>query len=104
MAYFPNGTAGLSFIELNCQHCVNWRDLGDGCGHGCPVMDVHVLFAYEECNSKSNAKTILDTLIDDEKGCSMFIPAHSLVRGRCRRSHCNNEGDPQNEGYCEDCL
>lgn len=39
-------------------------------------MLAHILYAYEECNSKSNAKSILDLLIPEQNDfpaeCSMF--------------------------------
>lgn len=63
MGYFSNGTEGGMFIESWCSRCVNWRDLDDGRGEGCPVYDAHLIFAYEECDSNSNAKAILDMLI-----------------------------------------
>lgn len=79
MAYFSNGTEGDLYLEQYCLNCANWRDLGDGRGHGCPVWDVHLLHAYDECETGSNAEAILNTLIptDAETGfaseCSMFL-------------------------------
>ena len=76
MGYFSNGTEGMVFTERYCERCVNWRDLGDGRGPGCPVWDAHFLFAYEECDSGSNAHTILEMLIRQtgagENECQMF--------------------------------
>ena len=86
MGYFSNGTEGEMFQEAFCERCVNWRDLDDGRGPGCPVWDAHLTFAYEECNSESNAKTILDMLITPKtitasdgfplpiNECAMFLP------------------------------
>ena len=87
MGYFSNGTEGELFRESYCYRCVNWRDLDDNRGPGCPIMDAHHLFAREECNNESNAKTILDMLIPRRmitasdgfplpiNECAMFIPA-----------------------------
>jgi hypothetical protein len=90
MAYFSNGTEGLMYQERYCMRCQNWgRDrLTDKSGEpGCPIWDAHLLYAYEECNSESNAKYILDALIPmvDHTAkdglsyhmageCSMFFP------------------------------
>ncbi len=80
MAYFSNGTEGEQYEEKYCIKCVNWRDKdNDGC-HGCPIWDLHFLYAYEECNGTGNAKAMLDHLIPMNKEthfaeeCSMFLP------------------------------
>ena len=75
MAYFANGLEGDCYTEKYCEHCLNWRD-GD-----CPVWCAHLQFSYEECNSKSNAKQILDMLIPMNpethfaEQCAMYKPA-----------------------------
>lgn len=51
MAYFPNGSAGMDFMEQFCSNCVNWRDNGSG-SEGCYVMDLHTLWNYSACNGK----------------------------------------------------
>lgn len=87
MAYFSNGTEGMCYTEKYCDHCINWRDKKDGRGHGCPVMDAHVLWAYEECNSQSNAKQMLDMFIPMNKEthfadeCAMFHPNVRMSEG-----------------------
>jgi hypothetical protein len=66
VGYFSNGTEGLMYQEAYCFRCQNWgKDkLSESSGQpGCPVWDAHLFYAYEECNSKSNAKMILDMLI-----------------------------------------
>jgi hypothetical protein len=78
MAYFSNGTEGMMYQEQWCDRCQNFRDLDDGRGHGCPIWDAHLLYAYEECGKKSNAKSILDLLIPAGSDhfpaqCSMFL-------------------------------
>ena len=76
MACFSNGTEGDDYTDKYCAKCVHWRD--DGHGVGCPVWDIHLLYAYEECNTKSNAKDMLETLIPTNpktrlaEQCEMF--------------------------------
>jgi hypothetical protein len=73
MGYFSNATEGMSFDEKYCAHCLNMPKRED---RDCPVRSAHLLFAYEECGSTSNAKKILDMLIvPGPKGqrCAMFI-------------------------------
>ena len=76
MGYFSNGTEGLIFTDYYCSRCVNWRDLNDGRGPGCPVWDAHIIYAYEECDSGSNAESILSLLIEQTgpgtNECKMF--------------------------------
>lgn len=73
MAYFANGTEGSIYEENYCDKCKNWRK------GGCPIMDLHLIYSYELCNSKSVGKKMLDFLIpEDEKNCcadkcSMFL-------------------------------
>jgi hypothetical protein len=88
MGYFPNGTAGDMYEAKWCARCVHHED--DPEKPGCPVMLAHVLYAYEECNSQSNAKHILDELIPiDEDGwnkqCAMFVTVEDLTRKRRER-------------------
>jgi hypothetical protein len=61
VGYFSNGTEGAIFEEQFCRRCIHYGPVE---GPGCPVWLAHLLFAYEECNSDSNAKTILDLLIE----------------------------------------
>lgn len=80
MGYFPNGCAGSVYESKYCFHCVNRVDLKDGRGFGCPIWDLHIMYSYELCNSKSKAKKMLDFLIPIDKKaelpinlqCSMF--------------------------------
>ena len=51
MAYFPNGTAGMDFVERNCSECVNYKDNGSG-SEGCAIFDLHLLWNYQACNGK----------------------------------------------------
>ena len=63
MAYFSNGTEGLMYQETYCFRCEHWEQRPGEGAEGCPIWDAHLLYAYEECNSKSNAKAMLDMLI-----------------------------------------
>ena len=60
MGYFSNGTEGQIYEEAYCLRCIHY---GPEEGPGCPVWFAHLLYAYEECNSDSNAKAMLDMLI-----------------------------------------
>jgi hypothetical protein len=74
MGYFSNGTEGADFEEQFCKRCVHY---GPEEGPGCPVWLAHLLYNYEECNSDSNAKSILDMLIERDtitsNRCTMFV-------------------------------
>ncbi len=80
MAYFSNGTEGDQYEEKYCIKCVNWRDKDNDGAYGCPIWDLHMFYAYEECNGTGNAKAMLDHLIPMNKEthfaeeCSMFLP------------------------------
>ena len=80
MAYFPNGTSGLMFSEDQCVKCQNYRDKDDGRGYGCAVMDVHLLFNYDQVGEDEKAKALracLSTLIPEDGvhagECAMFL-------------------------------
>ena len=74
MASFSNGTQGMAYVSHYCEQCVNYRDIDDGRGPGCPVWDVHLMFAY---GAKDDLKVTLDTLIPMEGlfagECAMFL-------------------------------
>jgi hypothetical protein len=92
MGYFSNGCEGMDYEERYCSRCIH-SDIGEGKEIGvdkpCPIWLAHYLFAYEECNSDSNAKTMLDMLIppvtiETEHGpfptngeCVMFVEVGS---------------------------
>ena len=103
--YFPNGTSFLDWQEHNCTRCLHYTDNGTG-SKGCPLTDVHFLYADERHKSEP-VKEILDTLIGNDGKCSMQAPRDMLVRVRdakkCRRTGCNEAGDPSRDGWCEDC-
>lgn len=82
MGYFSNGTEGAIFTERFCERCVNWRDLDDNRGPGCPVWDAHLLYAYELCNEDENpGKVILDMLIQPTEGTAP--DGHAYFGNRC---------------------
>lgn len=81
MAYFPNGTAGLCFIEEQCANCVHWPVHEDD--PGCAVDLIHNLYNYDQCANDERGKaikSILEMLIPTTEGglhpdqCSMFLP------------------------------
>jgi len=76
MGYFANGTEGEMFEEAWCSRCVHSDTSGEreiGVDPPCPVWMAHIMFAYEECNASSNAKAILDMLIEDHRDGSVFV-------------------------------
>lgn len=90
MAYFSNGTEGMDYCAQWCDRCVH-QNGADG-KSGCPVWLVHLLYAYEECNSKSNAKAMLDTLIP-------MVPSkhgNYRVAGQCSMGQVGNSCGGQN--------
>lgn len=80
MGYFSNGTEGDMYEERYCSNCRHSVDDPDK--PGCPVMLCHVLFAYEECNNKSNAATMLELLIPREGAFNGKCKMHSPKQAR----------------------
>jgi hypothetical protein len=52
MAYFPNGTSGMDYVETYCSNCINYKDNGTG-SEGCAIFDLHLLWNYDACNGKT---------------------------------------------------
>jgi hypothetical protein len=79
MGYFSNGTEGDYYQEAHCSKCVNWMQRDGESIEGCAVWDLHILYAYGLCNSKSKGKKMLDHLIPRNKKtgfnerCKMFF-------------------------------
>lgn len=72
MAYFSNGTEGLMYEARYCQRCAHFDD-----DQWCPVMLLHQLHNYEECNKPDSFLHVL--IPRDEQGdngqCAMFLEA-----------------------------
>lgn len=51
MAYFPNGSAAIRYLDRFCEHCVNWRDNGKDT-EGCFIQDLHSLWNYDAANGQ----------------------------------------------------
>lgn len=87
MAYFPNGTSGIVYIEQYCDRCRNWKDLGDGRGFGCPIWDLHTVHNYDQVKNK-DFQRILDSFIPMDKDglypaeCLMFDQADGEIPGQ----------------------
>jgi len=75
MGYFANATEQMMFEERICHNCQHYYQSDEMC----PIMFIHWIYNYEECNSKSNAKAIMDMLIDNNDNdiskwkCAMFL-------------------------------
>lgn len=76
MGYFSNGTEGLMYEEAFCTRCIHY---GDPESPGCPIWFAHLLYAYEETGTDSNAEAMLDLLIPRSEDrlynlqCTMFV-------------------------------
>jgi hypothetical protein len=84
MAYFPNGTSHQCYLETLCTRCRNFRDLQDGRGPGCPILDLHFQWNYEAVNDQTKRQALnhFIPIEEDEFGhktinadCLMFLPA-----------------------------
>ena len=101
MAYFPNGTSGMVYMERYCCRCKNWKDLDDGRGFGCPIWDIHMIFNYDAVgkNGNKDIKQILDTLIPTTKDklyadkCSMFDWNEKDLQGQMKFKETENENE-----------
>ena len=74
MGYFPNGTSQMYYAETYCDKCIHGHE---DAGAGCPVMFMHLMDNYKECNKKNS---YLHRLIPRDKHgnngkCVMFYPA-----------------------------
>ena len=76
MGYFSNGTEGDMYEEKYCNHCINMDQ-----EKGCPVLNLHLLWNYEQFGKDKESKTkkfALDWFILKQKDgpfsdiCSMF--------------------------------
>lgn len=86
MGYFSNGTEGEQYESDFCQRCVHRGNDEDG---GCIVWLAHILYSYEECNSTSNAKHMLDLLIPRTKD--------GLGNEQCRMFHLDKDAPDPNQ-------
>jgi hypothetical protein len=79
MAYFPNGTAGLDYEDRYCSRCIH-----NDADRGCPIILLHMLHNYDECNKPDSFLHVLiprsKDQLDNER-CLMFIPAPSMANG-----------------------
>ena len=72
MANFKSGLELDQFTQSECAGCAHWRDLYDGTGEGCPIIDVHTAFR----KTKSVvAQRIMDMLISPDS----VAPAQCLM-------------------------
>jgi hypothetical protein len=86
MGYFSNGTEGMMYEEMYCQHCIH--------NEGCPVWGLHFEYNYTK---NEEMRSILDYLIPRLKDggnaqCSMYcvgkaedVPARVPLKGTVAR-------------------
>jgi len=88
MGYFSNATEGDCWEADNCNKCAHAGGEDDPI---CPVMQAHLIYAYQMCNEHENpAKVILDWLIPRNKDglgnskCAMFQSKHGVTEKHLR--------------------
>lgn len=77
MAYFSNGSEGLTWEDKWCSRCVHLSDEG-----GCSVIVIHSVYNYDQHKEGETGKAIADILnlliprsadkLENER-CSMFV-------------------------------
>ena len=72
MANFRSGLELDQFTQSECAGCTHWRDLGEGTGEGCPIIDIHTAFRK---TTSVLAQRILDMLIYPDS----IAPAQCLM-------------------------
>jgi hypothetical protein len=77
----------MVYQEKYCDRCVNWKDLGDGRGFGCPIWDMHQVLNYDRVKTPMIAH-VLDSFIPMDKAgvypieCLMFNQAEGEIEGQ----------------------
>ncbi len=80
MGYFPNGTSGADYEGAYCVHCIHYE--AEPGGLGCPVMNLHTLYNYDQFKATPEGKMIeavLNALIPRAESdlhndrCAMFV-------------------------------
>ncbi len=59
MGYFSNGSEGDRYQVEYCDRCINWRETEEGISQnwGCPVIDLHMEWNYEQNRDTAAGKT-----------------------------------------------
>ena len=105
MGYFANGTENMMYVDKYCERCVH--ELGPE--NGCPCMDAHLHWNYDECN---NDDSILHKMIPRNKEgfndqCVFFkenIPENRYVQELEGMVYpCKVCGDPCSD-ICQQCI
>ena len=77
MGYFSNGTEGEIYEDAYCSRCIH----NDASGPYCPVLALHKLHNYDECNKPDSFLHVLIPRSKDglsNERCTMFVPAPSM--------------------------
>jgi len=76
MAYFPNGSAAEYYMAKYCFQCKNWKLRKDDEVEGCPVIDVHLIGNYDQCENEEIQGLLERLWPSKENGdpdiCSMY--------------------------------
>lgn len=74
VGYFSNGSDGDAYRARWCSRCANDGD--NRADIGCAVMDLHLLYNYEQHNNKTMEDFLTDLIPRDVRGgneqCRMF--------------------------------
>lgn len=63
MGYFSNGIEGMDYEDEYCERCAHNHEI-----FGCPCLEAHRLWNYDECNNKDS---ILHKMIPrDSENCT----------------------------------
>lgn len=77
MGYFSNGCEGMDYEGRYCDHCVHKHK-----EYGCPCLEAHALWNYEECNKDDSILHKMIPRKDDgwNDKCIFFLDAGSTPR------------------------
>lgn len=74
------------YVDQFCEHCRNFRDMNDGRGPGCPIMDLHTLWNYDAIGADADKvkNDALEHFIPSDKEgfpeeCAMYLPEEGYV-------------------------
>jgi hypothetical protein len=91
MGYFSNGTEGDIYERQYCFRCVHENPT-----RGCPVMSLHLLYAY---GAEGDMKAALNDLIPRKENgignekCTMFITTDTVKRKKHDKRQLELYGD-----------
>ena len=79
MGYFSNSSEGAAYEAKYCNGCIH-DDVENG--NGCPILLLHLLYNYDECNNKDSFLHVLIPRSKDGIGneqCTMYLPRFAVI-------------------------